>query len=520
MQNPSIAFVLDQPEDKVHRPGDELTGRVELRGLDRLQVRELRVEFRGISRITIPSRLPWSVPSETTARSDEATVNFLSQRRVFDRGALLFDDVAGDVGRLSAVVSFAFPSGGPTGSGAASSRTASADGPLPPSLRCFGQPFDCSVEYALEAELELASAERWRGAKTCTARRVLDFEPVEEEPVGPPPPPPPQTLVTFESSFALAPLPHRLDVRTDGPLSFRDKFNSFIYRNRQTPTSFSIVVRVPSRLVRREPLPLLVTLRLDNATPAASQRRFQVQGVTLAMEMNTTVQGPGNKTLRHTDKIVLFEDRTLDVALPANTEVDLWPKVSSLAAPELPPPTFASHGITRDYGSEVVISVGCGNEEFQVKASVPSLVVLPSAALDMPGLPAEEEPPSYETVVGSSSVTGGAAPPYSPPPESSADRGYGSDTSFDKVKCDFEGRGRVFEFVRGEKKYWKERGMANMTLQWDRCGMPMLLAKYVKTGQVCVDHHSESPMRVSLRMGKVEYDVTGSLVWFSKSRPR
>jgi len=70
MQEPSIAFVLDQPEDKAHRPGDELTGRVKLLGIDRPQVRELHVQFRGISRITVPSRLPWSVPSDSIVRSD------------------------------------------------------------------------------------------------------------------------------------------------------------------------------------------------------------------------------------------------------------------------------------------------------------------------------------------------------------------------------------------------------------------------------------------------------------------
>jgi len=59
-------------------------------------------------------------------------------------------------------------------------------------------------------------------------------------------------------------------------------------------------------------------------------------------------------------------------------------------------------------------------------------------------------------------------------------------------------RGRVFEFVNGEKKYWKERGMANIALQRDSCGKPRLVAKYVKTGEVCADHYSKSSMRAPL----------------------
>ncbi|GJN77242.1 hypothetical protein PLIIFM63780_000732 [Purpureocillium lilacinum] len=476
MQEPSIAFVLDQPEDKAHRPGDELTGRVKLLGIDRTQVRELRVQFRGISRITIPSRLPWSVPSDSIVRSDE-TVDLFSQRRVFAKDALRGNEDGG----LSAPVSFAFTLRETSGAGSA---TPSA-GPLPPSLRCFSQPFDCTVEYALEAELTLAQA--GSRAKTCTARRVLDFEPAGgSETVEP-------QMVSFASSFTLAPLPHTLDVRTEGPpLSFREKFNSFIYRNRQAPSPFSIVIRASSQLVRREPLPLLVTLQLENGT-VAMQRKLQVRGVTMVIERNTTVEGPGNETLQHSDKTVVIDSRELDIALPANTEVDLWPRISSLVAPELPPPTFASNGITRDYSMDVTLSVGCGDEEFQVKGSIPSLVVLPSAALDMPSLPPDDEPPSYETAMGSSSAMG-TAPPYSLP-ESQADQ-HNPEASVD-VKVDFEMRGRVFEFVNGEKKYWKERGMANVALQRDSCGKPRLVAKYVKTGEVCADHHITLDMKLS-----------------------
>ncbi|KAJ6446640.1 ranBP1 domain-containing protein [Purpureocillium lavendulum] len=488
MQEPSIAIALDRPGDKVYRPGDALMGRVELRGIDRPRVRDLRVSFRGISRVTVPSALPWSVPSDATVRSD-TSIDLFRHQLVLGEGdrAALRDH--GD-GTISWPILFTFPSG--TGSAVPSESPPSRSrlgggGSLPPSLRCFSQPFDCAVEYALEADLEadLTPAKPTSRAKPFTARRVLQFEPATAT-LDP-------QMMSVARSFTLAPLPHTLDVRADAPPSFRAKFNSFIYRNRQLPTPFCIVARVPSQLLRKEQLPLLVTLQLGGDT-AAARRRFEVRRLTVVIERKTSVQGPGNKTLQHTDKTVVIGSRDLEIALPLNTEVDLGPRVSGIQTLDELPPNFAGNGITRDYDLDFLLCVACGDDEFEVKGRVPSLVILPSAAPGLPSLPAEaadDEPPSYEAAVGSGSVVG-AAPPYSAV-ESQA--GHQSAAISIHTKPEFETRGRIFEFV-SDKRMWNERGMAEIALQRDSGGKAKLLARHVKTGKVCADHYIASDAKL------------------------
>ncbi|PNY20902.1 Ran-specific GTPase-activating protein 1 [Tolypocladium capitatum] len=435
MPEGSFRIALDAPK-RVHRPADEISGRVVCSGNDG----QVQIDFRGIAEVKLPGSL-------TGQRSRTVATLFHSQ--VVASGSR--SDIDGPSLHLWPF-NFSFPlTAQPSEQWQVHPLFASLSrSPLPPSFTYSSPLFDCKVEYSLEAKV--VDNHYDSVADRCFHKCYLLFEPATSGGGSEPP------LASFTRNFTTSSRP--LGPKPDGQSqSFRGRLSSYISRHGTASTRFTVDVKVPSAIIQRERFPCHVSVRVDDSIEAPTPR-LEVRGLTV---------------------VILSHTYNLDIPFRVNEDVDLSTILSDLHAPLLPP-SFTTYNISRRYEMKIDLLVACVEDQFQFLVDVPSLKVLPAGAT-VPFGSTDDQPPSYNVTMASQSGST-VVPPYESQ-ASSAGAGH-----------EFETKARLFEFVR-EKAGWKERCRGSLYLQREESSSKTrLLVRQDGTHKIFADHYITAEMQL------------------------
>ncbi|POR35653.1 Ran-specific GTPase-activating protein 1 [Tolypocladium paradoxum] len=465
MPEGSIRITLDVPR-RVHRPADEVSGKVIVGGEEGEDVRQVQIDFRGIAEVKLPGSLAGQ-------RSRTVATLFHSQKVVSESRSKLYNSTL-----YEWPFSLSFPfTAQPSEQWQANPLFTNVLGsPLPPSFTYSSPAFDCKVEYSLEAKVMKNHYNTVAGQYS--HKCYLLFEPVTSGGVSDHP------LSSFTRSFTTPsrPLEHNAEGQ---PLSFREKFSSYIFRHRTTSIPLTFDVKVPSVIVQRERFPCHVSVRVDSSNKAPTPK-IEVRGLTVVILSHTYVRSSSDKEVtQHTNNIPVVAHQNLDIPIRVNEDVDLSAILSDLHAPVLPP-SFKTYNITRRYEMRVSLLVAGAEDQFQFIGEVPSLKVFPAVAA-IPLGSTEDPPPSYDMAMASQS-TSTNVPPYTAG-EAQASSSGAMDA---EAGHEFKMKARLFEFV-GAKSEWKERCHGSLYLQSEETGKTRLLVRQNGTHKVCANHYSTYP---------------------------